>query len=104
MSTYKEVVQNIKSEIKDLAVVQKTDKALRKPTNPDEWGFDREASNKSFIVQSRKARITSLLNLYNELRGREYRHHVSDAMSHDCLRYSNMYREKYAIDEICASV
>jgi hypothetical protein len=65
----KETIIKIKEEIKKLAKEQKEDKnILRQPhVKGETWRVMCRAHQRS-------AEITILLNFYNEMRGREYRH------------------------------
>lgn len=73
--TRQEAIEEIKEAIKSLTAIQiKAKKELRQPHTKDTWSTQRSA-------WVRAAEITSILNLYNELRGKEYRHSID---KHDC--------------------
>lgn len=71
MTTH-EAILTLKSRIKAMAIDQKAEKLKRKGCPADKmsslWGS----------VHCRSARITTHLNFYLALRGREYRHGVVD--------------------------
>jgi len=89
----KTMIWTLKERLKTMAAQQKPLKRARKTSIPKEergallldagiehcWAVicDRTgASNAAAFVRERRARITACLNLYNELRGREYRHGI----------------------------
>lgn len=68
--TIKEAIKELKETIKSLTDKQIQDKKeLRQPHNYDTYIVQTAAWNRS-------AEITVFLNLYNELRGEEYRHSI----------------------------
>ena len=76
----KEQILKIKTYIKQLAAQQKTDKAARKGC-PQE-----KQSGLWCTVYARSNKITVALNLYLELRGKEYRHAMKDQYWAGALR------------------
>jgi hypothetical protein len=123
--TRKEAIATLKNRIKQLAADQKEDREITRQNHEtynakyDAWreqlfamgkyphqvksGGVRSLYDVWSSIGRRKAEITAALNLYLELRGKEYRHNVPEWYDADYAEWTASMRRAYAVvQEDCA--
>lgn len=104
-----EAIRNLKSRIKSLAIVQRKAKRARKTVKisaEERRQLIREITGSRDVsewwspatdVLERRALISACLDLYNELREKEFRHGAKKGLEYLYRRYSEELRKEFGL-------